>query len=582
MADVDPFALNILGVEDLVGTEVNKVSGGLDEQEGVSGDFTDDLTLDMSNEELLELRRGYENKSAPYTGKIEPRQKKNRQYLFGTQKGANIPSNLLFQATATFVPQALAKNPEPVVWSDNTDEGKAASNDIKTMLQYHADTLCLRKKLGVMVWHWSVYFLAVVKYGWDSKLNEIIMEVRRPSNFVLDPDGYIDEFGDYRGEYLGERIQSTAKEMIELFPSSKDYITEKVGQKLGTLVTRTEWWNNDYCFTTFEEEVLAKHKNEFFNYGDKPNHFAQPKMPYTFLSVFSLQEQPHDFTNLIEQNTANQDEITARDLQIDKNLAHANNAIVLDPKYFTVETAKQAADAIEKGDPILGDPKGVVRLPANALPNGILESQEIAKQTLLGVYGTQGLTAQPANEDATARGMILNQSFDSTRIGGGVGDSLEQVADNVFNWLLQLYYVFYDEEHFAAIMGSGRAVEYVGLIMSNEERRFVVSVSPNSMKPKDEVSEQNLAMQRWEQKAIDPIGLMKVLNVSDPMNDAKALVLWVTNPALYAQQYFPETQGAPNSANPGIPQGGELEQGGTTAQPLSQEPANSQLSQVPI
>lgn len=584
MADIDAFAENILGVQDLIEDGVNKTSDGLDSDEGVSSDFIDPLDLPMEDEELLELKRGYENKSAPYMGKIEARQKQNKAYLFGTQRmtggiqNKTVPSNLLFQSTATFVPQALAKNPEPVVWSDNTEEGKTASNDIKTMLQFHADTLCLRKKLGILVWHWSVYFIGVLKYGWNTKTNDVSVEVRKPSNFVFDPDGYVDEYGDFQGEYLGERIQSTAEELIALYPKHKQYIETDVGYKLGTLVTRTEWWNNEYCFTTYKKKVLDKHKNEFFNYEDKPNHFAVPKMPYTFFSVFSLQEQPHDFTNLIEQNQSNQDMILDRDYQIAKNLAHGNNSIVMDEKYWNVETARQGAEALEKGDPILGNPEGIKRMPANALPSGILEAQEVAKQTLLGVYGTLGSTAQPANEETTARGMILNQQFDNTRIGGGVGDSLEQVADNVFNWLTQLYYVFYDDKHYAAIMGAGRAVEYVGLTMSNTDRHFVVSVSPNSMRPKDELSEQNLAVERWGQKAIDPIGLMKALNEPDPMDSAKRLVLWTTNPAQYAATYFPEV--APQQA----PQVGGVAQPIEGASPptLSSEPASSQLSNVPL
>lgn len=587
MNDIDPFALNIAGVTNLVETDTNKVSNGLNDEEGITSDFIDLLELKMSDEELLELRRGYENKSAPYTGLIEPRQKSNKAYLFGVQAGApqgkTAPSNLLFQSTATFVPQALAKNPEPVVWSDDTEEGKEASNDVKTMLQFHADVLCMRKKLGVMVWDWSVYFIGVWKYGWDAKLKDITIQVRRPKNFVFDPDGYVDEYGDFRGSYLGERIQSTAQELIDLYPQSKEYIIRKVNFKLGTLVTRTEWWTDDYCFTTYEDEVLDKHKNEFFNYEDgRPNHFATPKMPYTFLSVFSLQEQPHDFTNLIEQNISNQDRINTRDYQITKNLAHGNNSILLDDKFWTMETAHQAADAIESGDPILGGKGTVERLPASPLPSGILDAQENDKQTLLGVYGTQGLTAQEPNESTTARGQILNQSIDSTRIGGGVGDSLEQVADNGFNWLLQLYYVFYDEKHYASIMGSGRAVSYVGLIMSDEQRRFVVSVSPNSMKPKDEISQQNMALERWTSEAIDPISFMKEINSSDPMEDAKKLVVWRLSPQLYLQTYFPEL--APPQPQPGQPQPGGTAPPEPNQPPgtLSSGPGQSSLSTVPI
>ncbi len=591
--DKDAFQLNIDGVENLIGSETNKVSSLEDVREGVEGDEVDELELDMSDEELLRLSREYENKNSLYYGKegIEGRQKQNKSYLYGRQKQSNsqgsktVPSNLLFEATATFVPQALAKNPEPVVWSDNTQEGKDESNKIKTMLQFHADILCLRKKLGVMVWHWSVYFVAVIKHGWNTELNDITSEIRKPSNFILDPDGYVDEYGDFRGSFVGERIQSTAQELVDLYPKHKDEIILKVGAKMGTNVVRTEWWNDKYCFTTFSEIVLDKHKNEFFNYEEgKANHFGQPKMPYTFLSVFSLQEQPHDFTNLIEQNIANQDRINERDKQIEKNLAHGNNAIVVSDVNFTSETAHQAADALEKGDPILASgniDSAIKRIPANPLPNGVLDSQQIDKDTLRSIYGTQGLSAQQPDENTTARGMILNQSHDSTRIGGGIGDALEQVADNIFNWWLQLYYVFYDEQHYAAIMGQASAVEYTSLMMAGQQRKFVVSVSPNSMQPKDEITEMNQAVDLANKGWLDPINLFKKLNYPDPMETAKMVTLFKINPQLYMQQFFPEAAPQQPAPQPGNPQ--DLSQGqGQPAAPLSAEPASAALSQVPI
>jgi hypothetical protein len=356
---------------------------------------------------------------------------------------------------------------------------------------------------------------------------------------------------------------------------------------MGTLVTYTEWWTNEYCFSTYEDVILDKHKNEFFNYEKgKLNHFSFPKMPYTFLSVFSLQEQPHDFTNLIEQNIANQDRINQRDYQIEKNLAHGNNSIAVSDKAFTAETAHEAADALERGDPILvgGDINGAIqRIPANALPNGVLESQNIDKQTLREIYGTFGLTSQQPENNTTARGMILNQSHDSSRIGGGIGDALEQVADNVFNWWLQLYYVFYDEKHYAAIMGSGRAVEYVdGLSMVGANRLFVVSVTPNSMSPKDEISEQNQAIDLASKGWLDPISLFKKLNYPDPMETAKSVTMYQVDKQLYFQTYFPEmAQQQMSGAGGGNPP--DL-QPPPTSQPstLSEEPASASLSNVPL
>ena len=592
----DSFTQNILGVASLVGDDVNKVSDSSELEEGIDGDLEDALDLPMEDSELIELRDEWESKSNAYLPKIVVRQKRNRAYVRGVQRNMTtqdervVPSNLIFEATATFVPQALAENPEPVVFSDNTDEGKAASNDLKTMLQFHADVLCLRKKLGMMVWHWGIYFTGVVKHGWDAKINDITTEIRKPQNFVLDPDGYIDEFGDYKGAFLGERMETSAKKLVEKYPEHKTYITLKVNGKMGTKVVYTEWRTDEYCFSTYQDIVLDKHKNEFFNYENTNeagmpaiNHFAIPKMPYTFLSVFSLQEEPYDFTNLVEQNISNQDRINDRDDQISKNLASANNSVVLSGVSFTSETAGQAVQSFyEEGFLLVPDGNvdgAVKRIPANEIPQSVFTAQSNDKENLRSIYGTLGLSAQKQTEDTTARGQILNQSHDSSRIGGGVGDALEQVADNIFNWWVQLYCVFYDEKHYAAVMGTGRAVEYVNLTSQDLVRKFVVSVAPNSMKPKDEITEQNMAIELANAGWLDPINLYKRLDDADPMNTAKMVTMFRTNPQLYMQTFFPEMQpqqpmGAPA---PGVP-----EQPGTPAPTLGAPPASSALSQVPI
>ena len=596
---MDPFLQNILGVNNLITSETNKTDSKLTDHEPV-GELVDQYTLDMSDEECLALADSWERKYASYEGKINEKQRRNNEYYKGTQNKTDVPiaSNIIFESQETFIPQALAKNPEPVVWSDNTPEGKEESNDIKTMLQYHADVLCLNRTLGVTLRHWSIYYIGIVKHGWDKKSNDITLENRNPKNFILDIDGYIDVKGVYKGKYLGERIQSTAQDLVDLFPEKETEIKLKVSNKMGTQVQRIEWWTDEYCFTTFFDIVLDKHKNEFFNYETEEegmdenneivktatpgkNHFAHPQMPYNFLSIFSLQEAPHDITNLIEQNIANQNRITDRDLQIDKNLRSGNNSLILDPTNFNQETARQAAAAVEDGDPILGDPKGVTRLPASPLPSGIIESQTIAKDALRGSFGVQGLSSQKQTSSTTARGMILNQSHDATRIGGGVGDALEQLADSIFNFQLQMYYVFFDEEHYAAIMGAGKAVEYVALNMANKNRQFVVSVSPDSMKPKDEVSEMNLATELANSGWLDPINLFKKLNYPDPMETAKMVTMWKISPQLYMQQYFPENgPPQPPGANPNPPDMNPVP--GTPETNLAQPQASSELSQVPI
>ena len=578
MSDIDSFQQNISGVGNLINSDINKTRVNADEP---VGEIVDAFELSMTDDELLHLAKVWTGKHSMYYPKIEGRAKINKmyyagqEYQYGLQVKKGVSSNLIFEAHETFIPEALAKNPEPVVWSDDTVEGKEASNQIKAMLQYKADTMGLRKKLGIALRHWGIYFIGILEHGWDKEAKDFTLDVRNPKDFIWDPDAYIDEIGRYIGEFIGRKVHVTAEKMIEKFPKHSSYIKLKVDNKLGTKMTYVKWNTDKFCFYTFEEVVLDKHKNEFYNYEQKEqnteeeqaqyglepvtvtpgkNHFANPIMPYSFFSVFTLQEQPHDVTNLIEQSIPNQDRILERDLQITKNLRTGNNSIAVSGQSFTVETARQAAQAIEDGDPVLvpdGEvDRAIKRIPASPLPNGILQAQENDKEMLRNVFGTQGLTSQPATAGTTARGIITNQNKDSSRIGGGIGESLEQLADNVFNWWLQMMYVFYDEPHYAAIVGQGSAVQYTKIINSDLNRQFVVSVSPNSMAPKDEISERNEAVSLWSAKAIDPINLAKKLNMPDAMEYAKAVVLWSTNPQQYLATYFPESAMQPNSPNP--------------------------------
>lgn len=576
MADIFPQNQNVEGPTQLVQSGLNKVAYGTEAEEGVQGDFEDALSLDLTDEELLELADSAEAAYKPYEGKILPRQQRQETYYLGKQNandsdGMAISSNLIFEAVETFVAAALAKNPEPVVYSDNTTEGTDVSNAVKTMLQYHADILAYRRKLTFVTRSWTINFMGVMKYGWDKDLGDITCKVRDPRNFIFEPNTGIDAYGDYEG-LLGERITLAARELIKLFPKFKDFITVIAHGKLGTEVTYTEWWTDEYTFTTFKGKILDKAKNPYFNYSEqvpildgmgqpvpspedetqpqteeqKPyNHFGKAKKPYTFLSVFSFEQQPHDVTGLIEQNIPNQNRITRRTDQIDRNLSRANNSIAFSENNFNQETAKQAAGAFEKGNPVLvpsGGPiaEAIVRFDAPGFPDAAFKGLDTDKGDLRSIFGVQGITSQEPNEDTTARGMILNQQYDNSRIGGGIGDALEQFADNSFNWFVQLYYVFYDEPHFASVMGQLKATEYVELSSEDLQRRLIVSVAPDSMKSHDELTEMNQAMELFQQGVMDPKTLYTILNVPDAQNTSEMAVLWKLNPQAYMQLNFPE------------------------------------------
>jgi hypothetical protein len=628
----DPFSLSISGVRNLIESGINKVKGqgATLDGEGVEGERIDVLDLDMSEQELIQLARKWQLKYSTYESKITLRQEANKTFYLGQQKlgspagiddAASISANLLFEAVETFLPASLSKNPDPVVWSDNSPSGNAIASDVQTMLQYHADTLAMRPKLSLLTRKWLLDFLGVLKYGWDNEIQEIKFEVRDVKNMVFDPEGYVDVNGDFTS-YLGEKITVTAERLIEMFPKKKDVIILMVDGKLGTDVTYTEWWTNEYCFYTFKDVVLDKHKNPHFNYDEEgqeeqtaedgtllqpaiepvkgKNHFAKPIKPYTFLSVFNIQTQPHDITGLVEQNIPQQRLITRRTEQLDFNLSRANNSTVFSGENFTQQTAKQAATGWSKGHPILvpaGRPidEAIKDFPPPTVPDSFFKELEGNMNNIRSIFGVQGITAQAADEDQTARGMILNQQYDNSRIGGGIGDKLEMVAKTAFNWFVQLYYVYYDEKHFASVMGQLKATEYIQLSNQNFDAQLVVSVSPDSMKPKDEISEMNQAMTLAQEGLLDPQTFFQRINFPNPKETAGQYMLYKLQPQIYFELNFPEVaqqvqqvmmqqQQAQMAAQGGVPA-----PQGTPPQPVQPEspiaggvPANPSLNQVPL
>lgn len=547
---MDPTLLNILGPSQLISSPLNKVKKG-EIDEGEVDEKIDELSLDLTDEELLTLRTQWENDYKGYEAKLKPRQEANKNWYLGKQgtgtytleNGVPIHSNLLFEAVETFLPAALAKNPEPVVYSDNTEIGNKISNDVKTMLQFHADQLNLRTKLKQLIRSWAFNFIGVIKFGWDAYINDITIEVRDPQNFVFSKHGFVDAYGDMKG-IVGEKITVSAKRLTELFPKHKLYISTVVDFKMGTDVTYTEWWNDDYTFTTFKDIVLDKSKNPYFNYEGQ-NHFARPFKPYVFLNVFSNGVEPHDVTGLIEQNIPNQNRITKREAQIDMNLDRSNNSIALSGLSFNSEESKQAAQALQKGNPVRV-PDGrvqdaIARFPAPPIPDSFFKASQIDKEDLRSIFGTEGITASPPEPNDLATTRVLNQQHDSSRIGGGVGEAIENVAKSCFNWFTQLYYVYYDEEHFAAVMGQMKAVEYVTFTAQKLfGKRFIVTVAPDSMKSHDEITEMNQAIQLYEMQALDPKTLLTILNVPDPQKTAEMTVLWTLDKGAYMQLNFPE------------------------------------------
>jgi hypothetical protein len=584
------FSLNILtaGYRTL-GQDVNKVKqNSLDTlQEGVLDSLTPELESDMSNSELIELTAKWTSDYIDYATKIDKKQQENERYWIGKHysdvvfKGNERPvaDNIIFEATENFLPTVTAQNPEPMVVIDNTPEGRQLATNLKDFLVYQAKEQTLKLTIRDAVRHWDLYLIGVVKVVWDPELNDINTLVIRPQRMIFDKYSTIDGKGKYHGRYLGERKETTAGELVDMFPKFTEFITESVNSEMGTPVVYTEWWatvkdGTRLLFYTYRGKVLKKLKNPHFNYTTTEkridpetnveytvqnqgfNHFAQPEPPYRFLSVYKLGKQPHDETGLIQQNLSNQDMINKRLRQIDQNADNMNNGIVLSGDHFTTAQAATAAKAMRKGHP-LWVPKGDVNKAykereAPALSGDIFENLTDMRNELRGIYGTLGTSAPGVQEDKTVRGKIIEGGLDTSR-NGGIVDYIERFTEGILNMIVQFMYVYYDEKHLATVIGANKAAQTIELERTALwGRKITITIKDGSLIQHDANSEANQAMALWEAEAIDPITLFEKLDFPDPYTTAKQLFLWKSNPAALFPDLQPQVQ--PQPAPSGSPQ----------------------------
>ena len=525
-----------------------------------------ELELSMDDDELIALKRLWMQKWEPYGNEVAKKQDEAENYWLGIQfqdtaSKRPLIDNLTFEALETFLPIATRPRPEPLVEADNTEYGNAVADKVRKMLAFIIDDLRFNLQLKQVARYWALYMLGVMKVGWSMKENDITCVPVRPQKLIFDPDATIRE-GEYTGHYLGEWLDDMASDLVVRFPKKKKIIEDKVHGNMGTKVKYVFWTTDDYWFWTLDDEVLGKTKNAHWNYdqsvplpmdefGQVPtdpatgqplqttqpgrNHFKNRKKPYIFLSIFNLGKHPHDDTNVVLQTLPLQDLINKRLSQIDKNADNANNSLAVSGDFFTQKQAAEAAKAKRSGGVIwvpTGDvQKAVQVLGTEQLPPFVYQSLMDYRNEMRNIFGVRGSTAQGTIGEQTVGGKQIIRGQDVDRIGGGVSTYLEQFSDLALNWFVQLMYVYYDEPHYAAVLGKERAGEYIQLVNSEFGRtKLLVSVKDGSMIPKDPMSQRNEAITLMQAGNMDPITFFDRLEFPNPRESAKQLYLWKANP----------------------------------------------------
>jgi hypothetical protein len=560
----------IKGVQGLF-ANINKGSGGGDNQ---TIEPQDEYTSKLSDEEIKSLTADWKKTYRAYYDDIEKTQKTAFDYWIGKQKtetqdtleGRDIVVNKLFEAIETFLPIATRANPDALVSADNSPEGQALAKDVKEALRFQADEQVLRRKLARMVRDWMINRIGVIEVDYDIEIDDIKTTVILPKRVIFDKDGSVDEKGFFNGEYIGVSYKVSAGRLMQMFPNKKGVILAKTAGKKGTKLEYIKWWYRGLdVFFTLDSEVLGKFKNPHWNYDGEvkridpitqaeiveevqgKNHLKKPTTPYVFLSIFNTGLQPHDDTSLILQNITQQNQINKRYRQLDKNIDAQNNGIVVDGRVMDSTQAAEAASALRRGASIrvMGNPNEVIGRPQiPQLPSDVWTALNKAEQELSNIFGTSGSTPSGIKSEETARGKIMVNQLDASRIGGGITEYIEQVADSVYNLWVQMMFVHYDTEHFVNSIGGEMGAELSSLINTRFTKTLNITVKEGTMVPKDPLTQRNQAIDLWSAGAIDPLSLNKALEMPDPVMATQNLILWqmLQKGQIQPQMYLPSFQ----------------------------------------
>ena len=532
-----------------LGEDINKKktlgADTLEKKEGVASEKLPELTLDMEDKDLLALTEKWEKiwndsaKKAEWEKQINEAERYWRGNQSDMPKAVNerpLVDNLIFESLETYLPQMTRRNPEPLVELRADEESDQVKEKyilkVKNTLADLADSLKVRLKLKKAGRHWAIYQLGVAKYGYDLDNERPSVRIIRPRKLILDPEAVTDEDG-YTGNRVGEyrKLEAGIIKAIagdDLSEEGKKCIDEETGGNDATEIQFVEWWTPQYFCWKLKKNILLKKKNPHWNYdsdeqvenvdsyGNKTqgteqrkgiNHFVVPKLPYSFLSVFNLGDQPMDNTSLIAQNLPIQDAINRRNKQIDDNVRDMNGGIVISlgksglsepqAKNVVKTLRNKGAVAIPEGLP----EEAIYKFTPSQLPADVYNDMYDKRARLRDLFGVKGSSQAGLENENTVRGKIVSRMLDTDRIGGGVSEYLEQFADEIYNWIVQLLYVY--DPNFQFIAGA-------------EPPKIKVSVKEGSLLPKDSISLANQAIELAIAGKMSLLDLYKKLEYANP------------------------------------------------------------------
>lgn len=503
---------------------------------------------------------------------LEQKAEQNKKYWKGEQidkdklkvGDAEVFINRVLVATETMASIITSTTPLPwVIVTPKNKRGRILENklerELRDIWEYGVN---MQQKMERVLRRFFISKVGFVKVFWndvtdafDAKLVDL-KDVR----FDLDVPT-LDE-----SRFFVEYVTDTVENLISRFPDKKEYLNRVAENTTGGIrgkIRYIEYWGKSIddkgkvqlivCYK-HNSEILAVENNPYWNRGD--NHFKMQKYPYIPMNSLSLGYSVVDDTSTFENAIPVQDLINTRKRQINKNAWLANGILVTHANAMSKPTFDKINGDTSKiyldGD-IENVDAALRKVTGRALEGGVYEDMYDSKREIDNIFGTHETTRGEGGNDQTARGMMMLRDADYGR-QDLTGRSYEQVAEDFYNWAIQMMYVKLKKKK--AILSpkeennSMDAYKQESGIMPESKEDYIskddfkgltvkVIVKKGSTRPKDPEAQREMAVMLKQTGTLNPLTFFELVGVENPRKEARREFLWTTNPVML----FPETQG---------------------------------------
>lgn len=434
----------------------------------------------------------------------------------------------------------------------------------------------------------NLYFgrLLVIKAFWNPTLGyagDFDFSARDPRKVRISKHAKNEE----ESEFVIEEITDTLSAVCKRFPNKKKDIIDILGYSEADIyiknpeITYKEAWIGDYLVCKYQEIILCKVKNPYFDWDGllmtkeemetekeiigedrrsffqdvklaqaqrRPegmetetvsevsteayyfNYFDKPRKPYIFATIFNNENKPIGRTDMISLSASLQRGIDKRKQDIDENCELVNGVIIVDSTVMDKSDAQALrfeARGILWGKNVKA---GVDRLTGEPLPQMVFDDMIDSRSEIDNIMAASSAFRgeREGQETKAGRLALIEQSF--MRLNELV-QVVDYVSGEAFAWAYQLSKINYTEEHYAKWLGKDNATQILGFIQDDFLTGTEIEVIPGKTLPQDAQFRFERAQADVAAGILSPIDYMEEAGYPNPKQLAENAVLYKQNPA---------------------------------------------------